>query len=241
MDLVLVIFLIVSSFVAALISGYVGFGGAILLLPIITMSVGTEFAIPILTIAQLFGNVSRMAFGWNEIKWKSVGIFCATALPLASLGAFGFSVLPKNMVSYCVGMFMIIVGLFPFFGRCNLRNSKLTLIVGGSVTGGISGLCGTGGPIGAAVFSTLGFSPLAYIASEAATATAMHLFKMVIYGSFVSMAPESLIIGVGMGGAMVAGSYISNRLIKEINKKLFQKQVAVLLATVGVYMVIVNM
>lgn len=104
--------LILTSFIAAFISGAAGFGGALLLLPVVTACVGAEAAVPVLTIAQLIGNISRMAFGLKQIDWKSVGLFCATALPLAALGAFGFSVLPKDIVSRCIGGVLIALVLF---------------------------------------------------------------------------------------------------------------------------------
>ena len=56
----------------ALIFGAAGFGGSLLLLPVVTLYVGAEVAVPVLTIAQLLGNISRMASGWKPIDWKSV-------------------------------------------------------------------------------------------------------------------------------------------------------------------------
>ena len=100
--------LIAAAFLAALISGAAGFGGALLLLPVVTACVGAEVAVPVLTIAQLIGNLSRMAFGFRQIEWKQVGLFCAAALPLAALGAFGFSVLPKGIVTRCIGGVLIL-------------------------------------------------------------------------------------------------------------------------------------
>jgi len=44
----------------------------------------------------------------KQIDWKSVGLFCATALPLAALGAFSFSVLPKVIVTRCIGGVLIV-------------------------------------------------------------------------------------------------------------------------------------
>ena len=54
------VILILCSFVAALISGAAGFGGSLLLLPVVTACVGPGVAVPVLTIAQLIGNLSRM-------------------------------------------------------------------------------------------------------------------------------------------------------------------------------------
>lgn len=99
--------LILASFLAAFVSGAAGFGGSLLLLPVVTACIGAESAVPVLTISQLIGNLSRMLFGISQIDWKSVGLFCTTALPLAALGAFGFSVLPKDLVTRCIGGVLI--------------------------------------------------------------------------------------------------------------------------------------
>ena len=65
------IILIISSFIAALISGAAGFGGALLLLPVLTLYLGVEVAVPVLTIAQLIGNIARMNMGIKQIPAES--------------------------------------------------------------------------------------------------------------------------------------------------------------------------
>lgn len=59
--------LFIGSFFAAGISGAAGFGGALLLLPLLSKTIGTTLAVPVLTIAQLIGNLSRAFFGYKEI------------------------------------------------------------------------------------------------------------------------------------------------------------------------------
>lgn len=230
--------LILSAFIAALISGAAGFGGSLLLLPVVTACVGTELAVPILTLAQLIGNIARMASGWKEIDWKSVGYFCLTALPLAMLGAMGFSVLPKSIVTRLCGAILIILVVFKLKNIFELKGNRKTLLIGGMIAGGLSGLVGSGGPIGAAVFLSLNLSPVAYIASEAVTATAMHILKTIIYSKMSDMTWSTFVIGMIMGIAMIAGTFVAKNFIRKIDKNKFQKYVAVLLCAVGLYMVI---
>lgn len=230
--------LILASFTAAFVSGAAGFGGALLLLPIVTACVGAQTAVPVLTIAQLIGNLSRMAFGIRQIDWKSVGLFCATALPLAALGAFGFSVLPKDIVTRVIGGVLIGLVLFKVLFKIQLMGGKKVLLIGGTVTGLLSGLAGSGGPIGAAVFLTLGLPPVSYIASEAATATAMHILKTALYSGLIGLGWIEIGTGLVMGLAMILGTFLANRLIKKMEKAKFQKYVAVLLCVVGAYMLI---
>jgi uncharacterized membrane protein YfcA len=52
--------LFIISWLAATISGAAGFGGALLLLPILTHILGVKAAVPVLAIMQLPGNLSRV-------------------------------------------------------------------------------------------------------------------------------------------------------------------------------------
>ncbi len=230
--------LILSSFTAALISGAAGFGGALLLLPVLTLYAGAELAVPVLTIAQLIGNLSRMAFGINQIEWKKVVLFSITAVPLSALGAFGFSIISKSTVTRGIGAVLILFVVLKYFGILKFKPNNKTLIFGGAVTGLLSGLAGSAGPIGAAVFLSFGLPPVTYIASEAATATAMHIVKILVYGKLVNLPPNTINLGLLMGLAMIFGTYVANRFIKNMKKEVFQKYVAVLLCVVGAYMLI---
>lgn len=228
--------LLLGSFLAALVSGVAGFGGSLLLLPVATACVGAKLAVVILTIAQLIGNIARMSAGWQEIDWKSVALFSATSLPLAALGAFGFSALPKDLVSRCIGAILIVLVIVKLAVKKEPPKGKGTLLAGGAITGGLSGLCGSGGPIGAVVFLSLGLRPVAYIASEAATAAAMHFLKIIIYGKLADMNARAVLIGLSMGGCMFAGTYAAKRFIKNMEKNRFQKYVSAMLFIVGVCM-----
>lgn len=230
--------LIIASLFASIISGSVGFGGSLLLLPIVSYFIGADLAVPVLTIAQLMGNIARMMGGFKEISWKSVCYFCMTALPLAALGAFGFTLLPKDMVTRVIGLGLVILVILKLKNIFVLKGNKKTLLIGGAITGGLSGLVGSGGPIGAAVFLSLNLSPLGYLASEATTATAMHILKTIIYSKMSNVNAKALFLGFLMGLSMFVGTFIARKFVKNINKGKYQNFVAVILLIVGIYMML---
>jgi uncharacterized membrane protein YfcA len=51
-----------AAFVGSLLAAVAGFGGAAILLPLLVAAFGVREAIPILTVAQLLGNLSRAWF-----------------------------------------------------------------------------------------------------------------------------------------------------------------------------------
>jgi len=120
------------------------------------------------------------------------------------------------------------------------KGDTKTLVIGGCVVGLLSGLAGSAGPLGAAVFLSLGLPPVAYVASEASTATAMHIVKTIVYGKLVNIDLAAILTGLSMGVAMVAGTFFANRMIKKMSKDKFQKYIAALLCVVGLYMLIVG-
>ena len=230
--------LLAGSFAAAMVSGAAGFGGSLLLLPVASACVGARTAVPVLTVAQLIGNIARMTTGWSQIRWREVGLFSLTSLPLAALGAFGFSLLPADIVSRCVGAALILLVILKLTLKKELPGGTGTLLAGGALTGGLSGLCGSGGPIGAAVFLSLDLPPVAYLASEAATATAMHILKIAVYSKLAAVDRQALLVGLAMGGCMVLGTYAARHFIRNMEKGRFRRYVAVLLCAVGIYMLL---
>jgi len=162
--------LFVASFTAATISGAAGFGGALLLLPLLVATVGVTHAVPLLTVAQLIGNLSRAGFGFTQIQWKPVGLFLLGAVPFSILGAVSFIQLPKELVTRTIGAAILIFVALQYFGLLKVKAGRALLAAGGGVVGSLSGLVGSAGPLGAAIFLSLGLPPVAYIASEATTA-----------------------------------------------------------------------
>ena len=199
--------LVLASWLAASISGVAGFGGALLLLPVLTALLGAKAAVPILTVAQILGNVSRAGFGFGEIRWKPVGLFVLGAVPASALGSLVFVDLPKQQVSLALGGFLLLVVVARRLGLGRRGIHSAWLVPGGVAVGFLSAVVGSAGPLGAALFLGLNLPPTAYVASEASTAVAIHLTKTIVYGRFALVGPGELALGGTLGLAMVLGSW----------------------------------
>ena len=232
------IILILTGIIAGLLSGAVGFGGGMIILPVITYFYGVEIAIPIATIAQMMSNLSKVGMGFKDIQWKSVGMFLITAAPLTALGAYGFAIAPKQLLTRILGILLIIFAIMKLMGKMKLPQKKGTMLIGGGVTGFINGLMGISGPLSSAVFLTLNLAPVAYIASEATAAAAMHIIKAIVYNKLSYMDLHIFLNGLYIGGAMMIGNFFAMRFIKDVNKKKYQKFVAIFMIIVSLWLVI---
>ena len=220
--------LLVGGWLAATVSGAAGFGGALLLLPLLAHTVGAKAAIPILTLAQLAGNLSRAALGWRTIRWQPALLFCAGAVP-AVLGVRLFITLPSGLILRTVGVFLLAVVALRHTPLGKRAVPETWLLPGGAVVGFLSAVVGSAGALGALLFLGLGLPATAYVATEAVTATAMHVTKTVVYGRYGAMTAETWALGLALSASMILGSWAGKKFIERLSKQKFAVLVEVLL------------
>jgi uncharacterized membrane protein YfcA len=228
-----------SGFIASIISAIVGFGGAILLLPLLTYFMGIKFAVPLLTTAQIFGNASRAYFGRKELEWKPIFNFLIGAVPFVVIGSILFSFLNGNIVKIIVGILLVIIVI----GRRIKPEFKITnkgMFFGGAFTGIISGIAGSAGPLSAFLFNSLKTNAAAYIASEAFSALIMHIIKIILYKKYLKIELKIIVYGILIGCTMILGSFLGKRFVEKIPKKYFQIIIEICLVLSGMQMIIIN-
>lgn len=228
--------LLLAGLVAGLLSGAVGFGGGMVLLPVVTSLYGIEVAVPVCTIAQLGSNLSKVVMGWRDIEWKQVGFFLITAAPLTALGALGFGVVDKQLMSRVLCVFLIVFAIMKIMGKMNLPHHPATMLIGGGVTGFVNGMLGLSGPLSSAVFLTLNLSPVAYIASEATSASIMHIIKIIVYNKLDLVDAHILLNGAMIAVTMIAGNFVAMRTIRRFHTKTYQRIVAVCMIGLSIYL-----
>lgn len=226
------------AFFAASISGAAGFGGALLLLPVLSSVVGIKAAVPILTIAQIFGNASRVWFGRKELQWKPVLWFLLAAIPLTIVGSYFFTSIDAKKIKIGIGVFLIIIVVYRRLQKKQISLGNIGMLVGGGLTGFLSGLVGSAGPLGAAFFLGLNLTATSYIASEAITALAMHLVKTAVYNKFALIGRPEFLYGLFIGVAMIAGSWAGKKFIEKLSREKFVVLVEILLIISGLQMVV---
>lgn len=234
------ILLFAASWLAATISGAAGFGGALLLLPILTNVLGVKAAVPVLTIVQIWGNASRVWFGRTEIKWRPVIYFILTAIPFSIIGSLLFVDLPKQSILFGIGILLIAIVVLRRLKITSLNFGNKGLFFGGALTGFLSGIAGSAGPLGAAFFLGLDLPAIAYVASEAVTALAMHATKTIVYQKYALIGWKELGYGMLLGVGMVLGSWTGKRIIEKLSREKFILLVEVLLIVSAIQLMIMR-
>jgi uncharacterized membrane protein YfcA len=211
--------LLFCGWLAASVSGAAGFGGALLLLPVLAFTVGGKAAVPILTVAQLLGNLSRAGFGWRDIRWRPALLFSLGAVPASLLGSRLFIEMSSALVLRGIGLLLLVVVALRHTSVGKRKVPDRYLALAGAGVGLISAIAGSAGPLGAAVFLGLKLEPGAYVASEAVTAVLMHLTKSFAYGRYATLSLGDFLRGLLLGGSLVLGSWTGRKVIARLPER----------------------
>ena len=210
------------AFVAATLAAITGFGGAAVLLPVLVVAFGVRAAIPILTVAQLIGNGSRVLFNRRELDLRVVGWFALGGVPLALAGGLLFARAPLTGLTRLLGLFLLlIVAWRRFRPQTKFRPPLRSFALVGAAASFLSALLGSVGPLMAPFFLAYGLVKGAYIGTEALATVVMHVTKLVAYRESNVISGAAALAGLALGPIMVGGSWAGKRIVDRLPERVF--------------------
>jgi uncharacterized membrane protein YfcA len=227
-----------AAFGLALLSAVAGFGGGVLLLPVVTVLFGLRVAVPMLTLTQLSSNGSRVWFNRSELRWPLIGWFALGAVPFAVLGGVLLTHAPLPALKRLLGVFLIGVVIWRRGQRQPRTPTDPAFVAVGAASGLGSALLGSVGPITAPFFLAVGLTRAAYIGTEAASALTMHLTKIATYGAGELLTGQVLLYGAALTPATLLGAWAGKKIVGRISDRLFVLLVEIGLLAAGVLFLI---
>jgi uncharacterized protein len=217
------LFVLAVGLLAGTISGIVGTGSSIMLMPVLVYQYGPKQAVPIMAIAAVMANLSRILAWWREVDWRACAAYSITGIPAAALGARTLLALPSHAVDISIGLFLIaMVPVRHWLARHNLKISLWHLAVGGAVIGYITGIVVSTGPLSVPLFLFYGLTRGAFLATEAASSLGLYLSKSVTFQRFGALTPDIALKGLIAGASLMSGAFIAKRFVLRLEPEAFR-------------------
>jgi uncharacterized membrane protein YfcA len=217
------LFVLVVGLLAGTISGIVGTGSSIMLMPVLVYAYGPKQAVPIMAIAAVMANLSRILAWWREVDWRACAAYSIPGIPAAALGARTLLALPSHTVDISIGLFLIVmVPARHWLARHQLKISLWQLAIGGAVIGYITGIVVSTGPLSVPLFLFYGLDKGAFLATEAASSLGLYLSKSVTFERFGALTPDIALKGLIIGGSLMAGAFIAKPFVLRLKADLFR-------------------
>lgn len=230
-------FILIVGLAAGIISGIVGTGSSIMLLPVLAYAFGPKQAVPIMAIAAILANLSRVMAWWREVDWRAVAAYTIPAVPAAALGARTLLVLPSGTVDITIGVFLI--AMIPLRRWLAARSFTLPiwmLAIAGAITGYLTGIVASTGPITIPIFMSFGLVKGALLGTEAASSIAVYISKAITFRRFDALPLDIVLKGLIAGSSLFAGAFISKRFVMRLDPDSFRLLMDGLMLVAGLSM-----
>jgi uncharacterized membrane protein YfcA len=217
------IFVLAVGLVAGTISGIVGTGSSIMLMPVLVYQYGPKQAVPIMAVAAVMANLSRILAWWREVDWRACAAYSVTGIPAAALGARTLLALPSHAVDVSIGLFLIaMVPMRHWLARHEFKLSLWHLAIGGAVIGYITGIVVSTGPLSVPLFLFYGLTKGAFLATEAASSLGLFVSKSVTFQQFGALTPDIALKGFVAGASLMSGAFIAKRFVIRLEPDVFR-------------------
>jgi uncharacterized membrane protein YfcA len=208
---------------AGTLSGIVGFGSSIMLMPVLVIVFGPLQAVPIMAIAAIMANLSRIIVWWRDVDWRVCGVYSATAVPFAALGAATLLVLPVRVIEAALGVFFIaMIGVRRWMAAHDLKLRPGHLALLGVPVGYLTGIVVSTGPLTAPIFLAAGLVKGAFLSTEAAASLFVYLAKAVVFRNFGALPWDIALKGLMVGSTLMAGAFIAKRFVLKMDANRFR-------------------
>jgi uncharacterized protein len=230
--------IILIGLVAGTLSGIIGFGGTTILMPILVLSFGPKAAIPIMAIAAILGNLSRVMIWWSTINWRAVAAYSIAAAPGAALGARVMLAIDPVVLDMVLGAFFILmIPLRRWFTAHGMKVSLFGLFLAGGVIGFLTGIVANTGPINTPFFLAHGLVKGAFISTEAMSSLVMFTSKAIAFREFGALPSSIIVNGLIVGSTLMLGAWIAKRFVLRMDESRFRGLMDVILFIAGVAMI----
>lgn len=223
------------ALLAGTLSGVVGTGASMLLMPVLVVTYGPQKAVPILAIAAVLGNLGKVLAWWRSIDWRACAAYCSTAVPGAVLGVQTLLAIPPRVVETALGVFF--VAMIPFrrwLQRRALRISLPQLVLVGGPIGFLTGIVVSTGPITVPLFVGFGLEKGAFLSTEAAASIAVYVAKVATFKAASALPADIVLTGAAVGIVLMVGAFVARSIVIRLSPRTFRQLIDGLMLSSGV-------
>lgn len=228
--------LAVVTLAVTVLSTAIGFGSAVILIPVFALVLPIKKAIALLSVYFICVTVARAWLFRQHIDWNVVRRISLGAVPACLVGVALMVWIRPEYVQRALAIVILLYLVNELTGFTNARPLHLgrtgTIVVGTGY-GFFNGLVGTGNPITAAFLLHMGMQKGAFVANMAACSILLDVIKTVILAQQGWLQPEdgaflTLLVAIGL-----IGTWLGRHLVHRIPVHVFKRLIFVMLAVVA--------
>lgn len=235
MTIELLIYFILLALLSEIVGTVGGFGSSMLFVPIAGYFLDFHSVLGVTALYHLSSNLSKIYFfkeGFDKKLILNMGI---PSVLFVIIGAFLSKYFPSKTLEFILAVFLIALSaLLLIFREKRLQPTQTNAIAGGTLSGFIAGLLGTGGAIRGIVLSSYGLKTNVFIATSALIDLGIDASRSVVYSINGFVHKDDLYLIPILLFVSISGTFIGKKIVNLLTEKQFQTTVLFLILATGI-------
>ncbi len=227
-----------AAFVASLISGLGGFGGAFIIVIVMTPVVGAKAVVPLIGVYAVCGNLARVFVYGKTIAWKAAIQFTLASIPGIFLGALFLKEIPEPVfLGFMGAVLILILPAKRLLLRKSFKPGLKTLVSLGFLFGFMSGSAAGSGMIVIAFFNSIGLSGPLLLGTDAVIGLVNALTRSGTFYGMGLLDGNLILLGLFMGLMTFPGTWVASLMVHRMGTKVHDRLIEVLIAVSGLFFI----
>ena len=211
-----------------------GFGSSLFFVPIASYFLDFHSVLGITALFHVSSNITKIAFfrkGFNKKLLLTIGV---PAVLFVIIGSFISKYIETKILEIALAAFLILISLFFLvFKNISIKPTLSNSILGGTLSGLIAGLLGTGGAIRGMTLAAYNLKMEVFIATSAIIDLAIDSSRSFVYTYNGYVHQHDLYLIPILLAVSIVGTYIGKKILSRISETQFKSIVLVLILITG--------
>ena len=212
-----------------------GFGSSLFFVPVASYFFDFHVVLGITALFHVSSNITKITFfrkGFDKKLIMSIGV---PAVLFVILGGLMSKFIKTEILEILLAIFLIATSLtFLIFKNIKLKPTVSNSIAGGTLSGLIAGLLGTGGAIRGITLAAYDLNVETFIATSAVIDLGIDSSRSVVYYLNGYIQKDILYLIPILLLVSIAGTFIGKRILTLVSENQFRSMVLVLILTTGI-------
>ncbi len=212
-----------------------GFGSSVFFVPIANFYFDFESVLGLTAMFHVASNLSKITQFRKGLNKQLILYLGVPAIVFVIIGGLSTTYFDNKILEISLGVFLVLLSsMFLIRKELVIKQGKLQSILGGSLSGFLAGLLGTGGAVRGLTMAAFNMEKSAFIATSAAIDFGVDFSRTIVYffNGFIHV--HDLIYVPFLAVIGWFGTAIGKRLLEKIPQSKFKRLSLVLILVIGV-------
>ena len=212
-----------------------GFGSSMLVMPLAGWFLPFDQALGLTALFHVLSNAAKILLFRKAVSWRIIAWLGIPAVIAVIIGAQLTIRVDQRLLSAARGVLLVVMGAGLLWRQeWRLRATPANAVIGGSLSGFIAGIAGTGGAIRGITLAAFDLEKTVFVSTSAWIDLGVDLSRSAVYASHGFLAPGVLLLLPILFIASFGGSWLGKLLLARIPQREFRRVVLGVVILMGV-------